>query len=430
MPSAEAVDYLPSAMTEIIVTKTAEDSASKAFRVTVPVERVQAALERAVVEYGRRVRLPGFRQGKAPIAVIRKRFGEEIKQYVVEEVVREGWEQARISEDLKPVTDPSVRNLKFEEGQPVEFEVLVEVRPDIKLAKLGGFKVTRTVPKITPAMMGEQVDSLRESKAAWLPVEGQAPVEGNMVRMEVAAIEDGERKPAQPYTIVIGQGQAMPALEERVLSLKPGESAETDIKFPDDHPDESRRGTSRKVHVTVHEVKRQELPPLDDAFAKSVGDFDDVAALNAAIRADLERTAEREADTAVRESLLQEVIGANGIEAPPSLVGRALHAYLHAYKIPHEREEAFNVEFRPVAEGQVKRELAIGAIADTHKLFATEADLDERVTALAAGRGLSVSEVYSQLEKAKRLQELERSITEDKVFEFLKGQSTIEEATP
>ena len=415
-------------MTEITVTKTAEDSASKAFRVTVPVDRVQAAEARAVVEYGRRVRLPGFRQGKAPIAVIRKRFGDEIKQYVVEEVVREGWEQAKASEDLKPVTDPSVRNLKFEEGQPVEFEVLVEVRPDIKLAKIGGFKITRTVPKVTAEMMAEQVDQLRERKAAWLPVEDQAPVEGNMVRMEVAAIENDERKPAQPYTIVIGQGQAMPALEERVLSLKPGESAEAEIKFPDDHPDESRRGTSRKVHVTVHEVKRQELPTLDDAFAKSVGDFEDVAALHAAVRADLERAAEREADNGVRESLLQEIIGANGIEAPPSLVGRALHAYLHAYKIPPEREETFNTEFRPVAEGQVKRELALGAIADAHKLFATEADLDDRINALAVVRGLSPNEVYAQLEKAKRLQELERGITEDKVFDFLRGQSTIEEA--
>lgn len=417
-------------MTEITVTKTAEDSASKAFRVTVPVDRVRAAEERAVVEYGRRVRLPGFRQGKAPTAVIRKRFGDEIKQYIVEEVVREGWEQARVSEDLKPITDPSVRNLKFEEGQPVEFEVLVELRPDIKLGRIGGFKITRTVRPVTDAMMTEQLDQLRESKAAWLPVENQAPVEGNMVRMDVAAIENDERKPAQPYTIVIGQGQAMPALEERVLSLKPGESAEAEIKFPDDHPDESRRGTSRKVHVTVHEVKRQELPALDDAFAKSVGDFDDVTALRAAVRADLERTAEREADGAVRESLLQEIISANAIEAPPSLVGRALHAYLHAYKVPHEREEAFNTEFRPVAESQVKRELALGTIADAHKLFATEAELDQRINALAAVRGVSVSEMYAQLEKAKRLQELERGITEDKVFEFLKGQSTIEEATP
>jgi trigger factor len=415
-------------MSDITVTKTAEDAASRAYRVTVPVDRVKAAEDRAVAEYGRRARLPGFRPGKAPVPVIRKRFGDAIKQYVVEEVIREGWEQARATEDLKPLTDPSVRNLKFEEGKPVEFEVMVELRPELTLNRVGGFTVTRKVPPVTDEMVREQLDQLRESKAAWLPVEGEAPVEGNMVRVEVAAIENGERKPAQPYTIVIGQGQALPALEEQILRLKPGESAEVDLRYPEDHPDESRRGQTRRVHVTVHEVKRQELPPLDDGFAKTVGDFEDLTALESAVKADLARTAEREADNQVRESLLEQVVAANNVEAPPSLVGRALHAYLHAYKVPHEREEAFYGEFRPVAERQVKRELTLGTLAETNKLFATEAEIDQRIQAIAAARGVSAGEVYGQLEKAKRLGDLERGITEDKVFEFLRSQSTIEEA--
>lgn len=159
-----------------------------------------------------------------------------------------------------------------------------------------------------------------------------------------------------------------------------------------------------------------------------MGDFEDLDALRAVVRSDLARAAEREADAGVREQLLQQVIEANGIAAPPSLVDRALHAYLHAYNIPHERAEAFYGEFRPVAEGQVKRELALGAIAEGQKLFCTEADLDARIAALAAARGTSPNEVYAQLEKAKRLAELERGITEEKVFEFLKSQSTVKEA--
>jgi trigger factor len=416
-------------MSDITVTKTAEDSASRAFRVSVPVDRVQAAEQRALAEYGRRIRVPGFRQGKTPPGVIRKRFGDAIKQWVVEEVVREGWEKTRTDQDLKPVTDPSVRNLKFEEGQPVEFEVVVEVRPEIKLDRVGGFTVERAVPPVTDAMVSEQLDQLRESKAAWLPVEGEAPVEGNMVRVEVASIEDGQVQKAQPYTVVIGQGQAVPALEEKFLGMKPGETAETEIKFPDDHPDPARRGTARRVQVTLHEVKRQELPSLDDDFAKVVGDFEDLAALKAAVRADLERAAEREADAQVRESLLHQVIQANSVEAPPSLVARALHAFLHAYNIPHEKAEGFNAEFRPIAEAQVKRELVIGAVAETQKLFATEAEIDARITAIAESRGVSATEVYGQLEKAKRLGELERGITEEKVFQFLKSQSTIQEAS-
>ncbi|MBM4187577.1 MAG: trigger factor [Gemmatimonadetes bacterium] len=421
------VTFVP-AMTEITVTKTAEDAASRAFRVSVPVDRVHAAEKRALAEYTKRARIPGFRPGKAPGEVVRKRFGDAIKQWIVEEVVREGWEKARTDQDLKPVNDPSIRNLKFEDGQPMEFEVVVEVKPEIQLTRLGGFEVERRVPPVTDQQVGEQLDQLRESRAAWLPVEGQPPVEGNMVRVDVAAIEaDGVQKP-QSYTVVIGQGQTVAALEEQFLKMQPGEVAETEIKFPEDHPDPARRGTSRRVQVTLHEVKRQELPPLDDDFAKSMGDFEDLDALRAVVRSDLARAAEREADAGVREQLLQQVIEANGIAAPPSLVDRALHAYLHAYNIPHERAEAFYGEFRPVAEGQVKRELALGAIAEGQKLFCTEADLDARIAALAAARGTSPNEVYAQLEKAKRLAELERGITEEKVFEFLKSQSTVKEA--
>ncbi len=132
-------------MSQITVEKTAEDPASKSLRVTVPVDRVQEAEAKAVKYYAQRARLPGFRQGKAPDAVVRKRFGDAIRQSVLEEVIRESWETAKSSESLKPITDPSIRNLKFEVGSPIEFDMLVEVRPEIALQRTGGFRITRTV---------------------------------------------------------------------------------------------------------------------------------------------------------------------------------------------------------------------------------------------------------------------------------------------
>src|SRR5919205_2250577 len=115
-------------MSDITVEKTAEDSASKSLRVTVPVDRVREAEARALKYYARRARLPGFRPGKAPEAVVRKRFGDAIRQTVLEEVVRESWETAKTAESLKPINQPSVSNLKFEDGSPIEFELHVEVR--------------------------------------------------------------------------------------------------------------------------------------------------------------------------------------------------------------------------------------------------------------------------------------------------------------
>jgi len=289
--------------------------------------------------------------------------------------------------------------------------------------------VSRSLAPITDAMVDEQLQRLREQKAAWLPVEGERPAPGQMVRVEVAPIENGTPQPAQPYSLVLGEQQAVPELEERIMTLLPGETLDAEIRLPDDHPDESRRGQSRRVRVTLHEVKRQELPPLDDAFARELGDFDSLAALRAAVREDLEREAVREADARVRQALLGQVIEANRIPAPDSLVHRVLHGLAHMYRVPEDQLGAFETQFRPVAVSQVQRDLALDAVIEAQGLRATEAELDERVAGMAAARNVPSGEMYASLQKANRLGELERSITEEKAFAFLLQQSTVDETS-
>jgi trigger factor len=348
---------------------------------------------------------------------------------VLEEVIREGWEEAKTSESLKPIGDPSVRNLKFEAGQPVEFELVVEVRPELTLNRLGGFTLNRTISQVTDEMVAEQIGRLREQRAAWLPVEGSKPAPGQMVRVEVAPLEDGVAQEAQPYNLVLGDGQAIPALEEKIMTLLPGETVDTEVRFPDDHADESRRGKARSVRLTLHDVKRQELPVLDDGFAKEAGDFETLDALRAAVREDLGVQAARDADAGVREQLVQQLVDANNVGAPASLVDRMLHSLLHAYGVPPEKAEQFNAEFRPIAEAQVKRELLLGSVAEKEQLHATEADLDNRIARIAEQRKATPAQVYTSLEQAKRLPEITRSITEEKVFSHLLPLSTVTEAT-
>jgi trigger factor len=413
-------------MSEITIEKTGQDAASRSLKITVPVERVQAAESKAVAFYAKRARLPGFRPGKAPAAVVKKRFDQAIKQSVLEEVVREGWEEARTSQSLKPIADPSVRNLKFEEGQPLEFEIVVAVQPEITLERVGGFSLTRPKPVVDDAAVTEQLERLRERKAAWLPVDGK-PAPGHMVRVEVAPIEDGKAGEAAPYNLVIGQNQAIPDLEERIMTLAAGETVETEVKFPDDHPDESRRGQGRTVRITLHEVKRQELPALDDAFAREVGEFETLQALTGAIRKDLDADAVRSADQQVRSALVNELVAANGVPAPESLVHRWLHAYAEMYGVPKEQLPQFEQQFHAIAEMQVKRDLVLDAVIEREGLRTTEAEIDERISELAAGRGVSAGEYYQQVQKAGRLGEIERSISEEKAFAWLLGQSTVVE---
>ena len=417
-------------MNQITVEKTAEDSASKSLHVTVPVDRVREAEARALKYYSKRARLPGFRPGKAPDTVVRKRFGDAIRQTVLEEVIRESWETAKTSESLKPITDPSIRNLKFEEGSPIEFELHVEVRPELKLERIGGFRLERRVAPVTDSAVAEQLTRIQEHKAAWIPVEGTKPAPGQMVRVEVAPIENGVAGASQPHDLVLGDNQAIPELEEQIMSLLPGQTTEAEVRFPDDHPDEARRGQSRRVRIALHEVKRQELPPLDDALAREAGDFENLDALRAAVRHDLEREASREADAQLRQQLMGQIVEANRIEAPHSLVHRLMHGYAEMYKVPAEQVAGFEQQFHQIAETQVKRDLAMDAVVEANGLRATEAELDERINAMAAARGAPVAQVYASLQKANRLQELERVITEEKAYDFLLKQSTIEEVKP
>ena len=414
-------------MSEITVEKTAEDSASKSLKVTVPVDRVREAEAKALKYYVQRARLPGFRPGKAPPAVVRKRFGDAIRQSVLEEVIRESWETAKTSESLKPITDPSIRNLKFEDGSPIEFDLLVEVRPELTLGRTGGFRVERRVAPVADAAVEEQLARVQEQKATWIPVEGAKPSPGQMVRVEVAPLDEAGAGAAQPYDLVLGQNQAIPDLEERIMTLLPGEQADAEVKFPEDHPDESRRGQSRRVRVTLHDVKRQDLPPLDDAFAREVGDFENLDALRAAVRQDLEREATREADAQVRQALVQQVVEANNVQAPESLVHRLMHGYAEMYKVPEDQLAGFEQQFHGIAEAQVKRDLALDSLVESQGLRATESELDQRINTIATARGTPPGQVYASLQKANRLQELERAITEEKVFEFLLKQSTVEE---
>ncbi|HEX3928237.1 MAG TPA: trigger factor [Gemmatimonadales bacterium] len=418
------------AMTGISYETTAQDPASRALKVTVGLDRLDQAEKQAVREYAQHARLPGFRKGHAPDAVVRKRFEGEIRRYVVEQALRESWDAILKETGLKPVADPQVRNVTFEAGQPMQFELIVDIRPEITLATTGGFTTTRTVNPVTDEMVQDQIDRLREQRGAWNPLEGVQPKPGNLVSVSVTPIEPGkEPAGAAPHELVLGQGQTIPDVEERIMTLKPGETTDAEVRFPDDHPDESRRGATRRVRITLHEVKEQALPTLDDAFAREVGDFESVEALRTAIRSDLAAEAAREADARVREDLLRQIAQANNVPAPESMVHRLIHAYAETYQIDKAQFGTFASTFHPIAESQVKRELILDAVAAAQNLRATEADIDAKVAEMAAVRNLPPAKLYASLEQGKRLGELERSITEGKIFAWLLSQSTITEGT-
>jgi len=403
----------------IEITPKKTDGLERLIEVRVPIETVRDAEDRAARRYATGARLPGFRPGKAPPAMIKKRFKDAIRQQVIESLVQEAFQEVLDREKFKVASQPHVHDLKFEEGQPLSFELHVEVRPEVELARTQGFRVSRTRPDITDDAVREQIEQIREQKATWSPVEDR-PAPADMVRVELStADEDGTFPEPREYPLVLGAGQAIAGVEELIMQLKSGETLEKPVRWPDDFPDEAQRSKTKPVRLHLLEVKRKTLPPLDDAFARGVGDFESLAALQSTVRKDLEDHANRDADAGVRQQLVDQLSAANPFDVPPSWVSQLIDGYAQAYQVPDGDRDKFRSEFRPVAERQVRRDLIIDAIAETEGLKATEADIDERVADVAAKRGADPGQVYASLQKAGRLREIEQSITEDKVFAWL-----------
>lgn len=403
----------------IEITPKKTDGLERLIEVTVPVETVRDAENQAAQRYASSVRLPGFRPGKAPPAMVKKRFKDAIRQQVIETLVQEAFKEVMDREQLKVASQPHVHDLKFEEGQPLSFELHVEVRPEIELARTQGFRVARTQPTVSDENVREQIEQMREQKASWSPIE-EKPAPGDMVRVQLStADESGAFPEPREYPLVLGGGQAIPGVEELIMQLKPGEEAEQSVRWPEDFPDETQRGKTKPVRVKLLDVKRKTLPTLDDAFAREVGDFESLTALNAAVRKDLEDHASRDADASVRQQLVDQIAAANPFDIPASWVNQLIDGYVQAYQVPEEERSRFQNEFRPVAERQVRRDLIVDTIAERESLKASEADIDDRVADVASKRGADPGQVYASLQKAGRLREIEQSITEEKVFKWL-----------
>jgi trigger factor len=410
----------------IEITPKKSDGVERLLQISVPVETVRDAEDKAARRYATSVRLPGFRPGKAPPAMVKKKFADAIRQETLESLVQEAYKEVLEREQLKLASQPHVHDVKFGDNGPLTFELHLEVRPDIPLERVQGFRVQRTERTVTDEQVREQIEQLRDQRATWAPVEDRA-APGDMVNVMLAtADETGAMPDGKAYPLVLGAGQAIAGIEELIMEGRPGETVERPVRWPEDFPDEAQRSKTKTVRVTVQDVKRKTVPDLDDAFAREVGDFDSIDALTKAVRDDLEANTQRETESEIRQRLLDDIIGANQFEVPPSWVSQLVDAYANAYQVPEGEKEKFATEFRPMAERQVRRDLVIDTIAERESLTATEADLDDRIAETASKRGADPGQLYASLQKAGRLKELERSITEDKVFKWLLERNTVE----
>ncbi len=401
----------------------------RTLAVTVPADIVRAERDKIARTLAGRVRLPGFRAGRIPASVMEKRFGPALNQEMVDRVVGDAYREALRDQDLSPISEGEVEELSYEPDQDLTFKISFDVSPQIEFARLGGFAVERPRAKVEDEAVEQVLQRLRDQNGAWAPAEDGHPVAGDMVSVEVTRLDDGDEEEPRPYDLVLGDGDAIPDVESAIYTLAVGDESEFDVTFPDDFPNEERRGQKERLRIALKERKERQLPDLDDTFARSVGEFEDLDTLRARIREDLTKEAEGQAEGSVRGQLLNAVIEANPFDVPSTMVDRYLESILgNAEGADPERLAEARSQLMPEATRAVQRILVIERVAEMEGLAATEDELDDRVEEIAEQSNSNPSEVYARLQKSGRLEQLERDITEKKVFEHLKAQSTITDA--
>ncbi len=400
----------------------------RTLHITVPADDLKAERQAAIRKLSTRLKLPGFRQGKVPVGVIEKRFGPVVDQELIDRVVQEAYRGVLDDRALRPISEGDVAAIEYQPHAELSFQVSFDVAPTLELGIVEGFKVERPKVQIGDEEVNQVLERVREQEGVWAPVEDGTPVEGDRVsvRIQRLGVEGDEPR---PYEFTLGRNEAIPQVEESIRTLEVGASGEFTILFPDDFPNEERRGESDELRIFLDGRKALELPPLDDALAARVGDFESLEALRARVREDLEQEANAEADAVVRAGLMEQLIAANPFDVPSSMIDQYIRSFLgNDEKLSDEAMLRAREQLLPQAEHAVKRFLVVAELARTRNLSATEEQIDERIDAIARESGADPGEVYARLQKAGRLEQLEREITDTRVFDFLKAGSTITEA--
>jgi trigger factor len=406
------------------------EACKRRLAVEAPVEVVTKEWERAYGRIQKQARLPGFRKGHVPRSLVKVHFADDVRREVAEHLIPEVYRQALTEAHLDPVNEPDIQDLRLEEGAPLSFVALVEVKPEIALDDYVGLEIQHAPTAVTGERVDEALEHMRERQAEFRAVDRVAGP-GDLVIVDYTLNVEGEEPASQTgYAFVIGDGSVMAEIDTAAAGMRAGEERAVGFRFPDDHRRESLRGKSGTASLKVVEVKEKILPALDDELAKSMGDFENVEALRAEVVKQLETRQEAEDRHALEDKVVDALLGRHQFGVPDSLVMRQI-----AMQVEHARDRMRRqgvdpdgiawdygklvAELRPSAERAVRRALLVDAIADREGLTPSDADVDAEVDKIAQATQRPAPAVRRMMEKSGDLEALRRGLRERMTMQFL-----------
>lgn len=418
----------------------------KTLTVEVPQEVVEAEVSRITQRYARAARLPGFRPGKAPVQVVRRRFREEILHDVAHDLVPRVVGDALRDKGVQPVDTPKVRDLQLEEGKPLTFTAAIETAPHVDPGDLATLSVTRPDMPVSEDDVDQALSRLRDRLARMEAVEERAAEHGDTVVMNLSRRRltgpQGTEIPAEePEThegvsAEIGAAANPPGFDEQLVGVTTGTRKTFEVIFPADYEVEEMAGARVEYDVEVTALRRRVLPPLDDEFAKDLGEFATLADLRGRIKDDLEQDAERERTRRMRQQLLEQLAGRMTGEVPEGMVSREVDRRVEEFarrlmdQGVDPRQGAidwnqFREQQQDPAVATVKSVLILDEIAKREGLEVSEEELDADISGYAARSGRTLAEVKAQLAQQDQLDQIRTGLLREKAVSYAMSRATI-----
>src|SRR5438552_3063785 len=412
------------------------EGCKRRLAVEAPVNVMQQGWERAYGRVQKQARLPGFRKGHVPRSLVKVHFSDDVRREVAEHLIPEVYRRALSEAKLDPVNEPDLQEVRLEEGAPLSFVAVVEVKPSIALGEYKGVEVQHAPTTVTADELAAALGHMREQQAQFHAVERPAAT-GDLAVVDYTVAIDGHEPSSQTgYEFLVGSGNVLPEIDGAVVGVRAGEERQVTLRFADDHRREDLRGRGGHATVKVVEVKEKALPALDDDFAKSLGEFETLEGLRAELLKQLEARREHDERRALQEKVVDAVVARHEFTVPDALVMRQV-----AHRIEHAREsvrrqgidpermpwdyEKLIAELRPNAEKAVRRALLLEAIADREAIAPSEADVDAEVEKLAQASQRPTPAVRRMMEKSGDLEGLRQGLRDRMTLELLVANANV-----
>ncbi len=409
------------------------------FDVEVGVGRVTTELEKAYSQVARTAKVRGFRPGKAPRRVLTHLYGPRIAADVAQKLVDETFPQAVTDQKLQPVTSPDVEAKGVEENKPFSYKARVEVLPEIASVTYEGLGVKRAKVEVAEEAIAKELEAVRRAHSTLDPPKTPRPAAaGDNVRIDFVVSVEGEKiddAGATDFQVELGAGTLLPQIEEAVLGKSTGETATAEVPMPAQHPHPKLKGKTASFAITVTDIKERVLPAADDEFAKDVGEFETLEALKEDIKKKLEAQAKEQSDNQLAEQLVLELVKANPVPVPPSLVERQMRLteqeILTRARSQGQRVTGLGDELRGKlvedSEIKVRAGLLMAEIAKKEGIQIGNDDIETGLKELAEQTGQNLAKLRVQYKDQQKREMLIGMILENKVLDIIEAKAKIEE---